>query len=109
MGLTSAAPTFGTIDKNPADNEFPPGFPVITPYVYPYLTSQDPLTGSGIVPPGSQDSSPQPKNPAGGSAGGNRQLYDVMYEVTADIKNCGDMDGIEVVQLCEHYLFHPLT
>jgi hypothetical protein len=99
MGLTSAAPTFGSIDENSADNEFPPGFPVITPYVYPYLTSQDPLTGGGVVPPGSQDSSPQPKNPAGGSGGGNRQLYDVMYEVTADIKNCGDMDGIEVVQL----------
>jgi hypothetical protein len=99
MGLTSAAPTFGTIDKNPKDNEFPAGFPVITPYVYPYLTTQDPLTGDGIVPPGSQDFSPQPKNPAGGSAGGNRQLYDVLYEVTADIKNTGTVDGVEVVQL----------
>lgn len=99
MGLTKAAPTFGTIDTNPEHNEFPAGFPVITPYVYPYLTSQDPLTGGGIVPPGSQDSSPQPKNPAGGSSGGNSQLYDVLYEVTADIKNTGMVDGIEVVQL----------
>jgi Glycosyl hydrolase family 3 C-terminal domain len=99
IGLTKPAPTFGTIDKDPDHAEFPAGFPAITPYVYPYITQYDPLIGGGLVPPGSQDSSPQHKVPAGGSAGGNRQLWDVLYEVTADIKNTCDEDGIEVVQL----------
>ena len=105
MGLTKAAPTFGTIDTNPEHNEFPPGFHVVVPYVYPYLTKYDSLNGTGIVPPHSQDSSPQPKIPAGGSGGGNRQLWDVMYEVTADVENTGSVDGIEVVQLVSPILF----
>jgi hypothetical protein len=105
MGLTKAAQTFGTIDTNPAHNEFPPGFHVVVPYVYPYLTEYDSMNGTGIVPPHSQDSSPQPKNPAGGSGGGNRQLWDVMYEVTADVENTGSVDGIEVVQLVSPPVF----
>jgi beta-glucosidase len=99
QGLTKAAPTFGTIDKDPDHNAFPKGMRRVVPYVYPYVGPYENMTGGGIVPPGSQDSSPQPKVPAGGSAGGNRQLWDVMYEVTAEIENTGKVDGIEVAQL----------
>lgn len=98
-GKTKAAPTFGTIDRNPSDNQFPPGFRKIGQYIYPWLTQYTPYVGDGIVPPGSQDSSPQPKLRSGGSGGGNRQLYDDLYTIEATVKNTGKVDGIEVVQL----------
>jgi hypothetical protein len=109
-GLTKAAPTFGTIDRDPAHNMFPPGFKKIGKYIYPWLTQDTLPTGDGIVPPGSQDGSPQPKLRAGGSRGGNRQLYDELYIVEATIKNTGSVDGIEVVQLVSfpHSPHHPL-
>ena len=50
-------------------------------------------------PAGAQDGSPQPKLPAGGSGGGNRHLYDVLYTVTATVKNTGDVKGTEIPQL----------
>jgi Glycosyl hydrolase family 3 C-terminal domain len=108
-GMTEPAPTFGTIDYNVADNEFPSGFHAVSKFVYPYVTEFDRLTGGGIVPPGSQDGTPQPKLGSGGSAGGNRQLYDALYEVTADVKNTGSVDGIEVVQLVSLFFINPFN
>ncbi|MCJ1356385.1 MAG: hypothetical protein MMC33_006380 [Icmadophila ericetorum] len=106
-GLTTAAPTFGTIDTNTADYIFPDGIDRIGYYIYPYLNtsnlqaaSQDPAYGvPGYVPAGATDSGPQPKLPAGGAPGGNPELYDVLYTVTADIKNNGSIAGEEVPQL----------
>lgn len=102
-GMTKPAPTFGKIDYNVSDNEFPSGFDAVQKYVYPYVTQDDPLTGGGVVPPGSQDGSPQPNLGSGGSPGGNGKLYDVLYEVTVDITNTGSVDGIEVVQLVSSF------
>lgn len=98
-GMTSAAPTFGTIDYNPAHAEFPPGFSAVPRYVYPYISGPIPTDLPQNWPAGSQDGSPQPKLAAGGSGGGNRQLYDTMYTVSATVTNTGSVKGTEIAQL----------
>ncbi len=98
-GQTSPAPTFGTIDYNAAANEFPPGFNAIYDYIYPYLSGPVPTDLPQNWPAGSQDGSPQPYVPAGGSPGGNRGLYDTLYTVSATVKNTGTVKGTEIAQL----------
>jgi hypothetical protein len=103
-GNTPPAPTFGTIDTNPAANEFPSDIKKIPFYVYPYLEGPVPEGQPEDVPPGSQDSSPQKVVPAGGAPGGNPGLYDVMYTITALIENTGKVTGTEIPQLVRaHY------
>jgi hypothetical protein len=98
-GYTKAAPTFGKIDMNPEHAEFPKGFHAVPFYVYPYLDGPVPFNNTENWPKGAKDSSPQPKLGAGGSAGGNRQLWDVMYTVSATVKNVGKVKGTEIPQL----------
>jgi hypothetical protein len=98
-GKTTAAPTFGTIDYNVSAAEFPPGFIAVPFYVYPYLDGPVPTGQPQDYPAAAFDSTPQPKLPAGGSAGGNRQLWDTMYTVTATITNTGSVKGTEIPQL----------
>lgn len=106
-GRTAAAPVLGAASNNTADYLLPANFTAVPLYVYPYLNFTDLKTSandsnygvSGFIPAGSQDSSPQPLLPAGGAPGGNPQLYDVLYRVTATITNTGDISGAEVPQL----------
>lgn len=102
-GQTKPAPTFGCADNSTEANSMPSGFIPVTAYVYPFVDATtgkgEGGDGNGDAPPGSQDGSPQPKLPAGGSAGGNSGLWDELYEVTATVKNTGSVDGIEAVQL----------
>ncbi|TVY45269.1 Beta-glucosidase [Lachnellula subtilissima] len=98
-GQTSSAPTFGTIDLNATDASFPPGFHVVPLYIYPYINFPIPRNQTLDLPAGVSDSSPQPKLPAGGSGGGNRQLWDVMYIVSATVTNTGSVKGTEIPQL----------
>ncbi|CZT02923.1 probable beta-glucosidase [Rhynchosporium graminicola] len=99
QGLTKPAPTFGKIDFNASNAMFPPGFHAVDKYVYPYL-SGDVLKGQPQNwPKGSSDSTAQPKVPAGGSPGGNSQLWDEMYSVSATVTNTGKVKGVEVAQL----------
>jgi hypothetical protein len=114
-GQTAVAPTFGnsTISKNLNDYVFPnASFPHIWQFIYPYLNtsssgkeaSGDPQYGQAadqFLPPGANDGSAQPLLPAAGKSrpGGNAQLYDVMYTVTATITNTGSLVGDEVPQL----------
>lgn len=98
-GETAPAPTFGTIDYNPASAEFPPGFSAVPQYVYPYISGPVPTGEPQSWPAGATDGSPQPKLPAGGSGGGNRQLYDTLYTVSATVTNTGSVKGTEIAQL----------
>ena len=106
-GKTGPAPTLGSISNNTADYLFPKNIERVPIYVYPYLNSTDLKTAAnetdyglpGFIPAGSQDGSPQPLPAAGGAPGGNRQLYDVMYEVFATITNTGKIVGEEVPQM----------
>ncbi|CAG8956788.1 hypothetical protein HYFRA_00011177 [Hymenoscyphus fraxineus] len=99
-GMTKAAETFGTINFNDTSaHQFPPGFKIIKGYVYPFLSGPVSRNQTQNWPEKSSDPSPQPKVGAGGSPGGNKQLWDVMYTVTATVKNDGDVKGTEVSQL----------
>lgn len=106
-GMTAAAPTFGSISNNSADYLFPSNITRIATYIYPYLNSTDLRASAdddnyglpGFIPEGAQDSSPQPRVAAGGAPGGNPQLWDVLYQVTATITNTGNVAGEEVPQL----------
>ena len=107
-GTTPEAPTYGTVGS--AQNyTYPPDFDRIAYYIYPYLNSTDLEASSGDTnfggnytwPADSSSSSPQPYLPAGSKTtpGGNERLYDVLFRVTTDITNTGDVVGDEVVQL----------
>ncbi|KAL8833025.1 MAG: hypothetical protein Q9170_004553 [Blastenia crenularia] len=106
-GLTSAAPVLGNATNDTAQYQYPSNFTTIPLYIYPYLNGTDLETAAndsdygslGSVPPGSQDSSPQPLLAAGGAPGGNPELYNVLYQVEATITNTGQIPGEEVAQL----------
>ncbi|RMY61699.1 hypothetical protein D0863_11192 [Hortaea werneckii] len=108
-GNTPSAPVLGSISNNTSDYLFPDYINRIYAYIYPYLnstnlrqSSADPMYGvNHTYPPGSYDSGPQPYLPAGSrvSPGGNEALYDVLFTVTAEITNTGDVVGDEVPQL----------
>ena len=70
----------------------------------PAEASADPeygQTADKFLPPGALDGSPQPLLRSAGKSkpGGNRELYDVLYTVTATITNKGKIAGDEVPQL----------
>lgn len=107
-GMTTAAPTYGTINTDPAAYLFPnESFVRVPSFIYPWLNSSDLATAYGhtdfgdnsFIPEGALDSSPQPILSVGGAPGGNPALWDVLYTVTADITNTGDCAGDEVAQL----------
>ena len=106
-GTTSPAPTYGSITNDSASYIFPANTSHVPLFIYPYLNFTDLEESAnetdyavpGFIPPGSQDSSPQPLVPAGGGSGGNPMLYDVLYQVSATITNTGSIPGDEVPQL----------
>lgn len=112
-GFTEAAPIIGSANysTNPADYAFPSGqLDYVTAYIYPYLNStasleaasNDPSYGqttADFLPANATSSGPQARLPASGAPGGNPGLWDVLYTVTADVTNTGDVVGDEVPQL----------
>ena len=107
-GSTDPAPTLGTVSNVSSDYLFPSNLTAIKAYIYPYLNSTDLATSANsgsdygdnsFVPPNSQNGSAQPLLPAGGAPGGNPELYDVLYHITATITNTGNVPGEEVPQL----------
>ncbi|KAK3369254.1 glycosyl hydrolase family 3 N terminal domain-containing protein [Lasiosphaeria ovina] len=111
-GTTAPAPTFGNFSTNLNDYVFPSNeFPYVYEYIYPYLNTSDAKAASAdpkygqsaeqFLPPHATDGSAQPLLRSAGKSepGGNRQLFDVLYTVTADIKNTGSVVGDEVPQL----------
>ena len=106
-GTTSPAPAYGSITNDSASYVFPANISHVPLFIYPYLNFTDLEESAnetdyavpGFIPPGSQDSSPQPLIPAGGAPGGNPMLFDVLYQVSATITNTGNIPGDEVPQL----------
>jgi beta-glucosidase len=106
-GMTKAAPSLGNASTDPADYQWPANLTYVNKYIYPYLNStdlkeasQDPDYGvEHEYPEGATDGSPQPRIAAGGAPGGNPQLWDVLFSVTAKVTNDGDLPGDEVAQL----------
>lgn len=107
-GNTAPAPVLGTPGKA-SSYVFPTGFRQLFDFIYPYLSStnlaaasQDPDYGVGVnaaIPAGARNGKSQPVNPAGGAPGGNPQLYDVLFRVSATVANTGAVVGDEVPQL----------
>lgn len=106
-GETTAAPVLGNFSTDTADYQWPANLTYVDKYIYPYLNSTDLKTASNDpeygndwdVPAGATDGTPQPRIAAGGGLGGNPQLYDVLFTVTATITNNGTVAGDEVAQL----------
>ncbi|KAI0901687.1 glycoside hydrolase family 3 protein [Annulohypoxylon nitens] len=114
-GETAEAPTFGNYSTELEDYAFPnSSFPYIWQYIYPYVNttssleaaSEDPefgQTAEEFLPKGAIDSAKQTLNPAGpglkDESGGNPQLFDTLYTVTAKVTNTGKLVGDEVPQL----------
>lgn len=110
-GQTSKAPTFGNGTIQTAeDYVFPETWKYVETFIYPYLNtssslkeaSGDPEYGrTDFIPDNAFNSTAQSLHPAGDAhvSGGNSMLYDVLYEITAEVKNTGTVIGDEVVQL----------
>lgn len=109
VGTTKPAPTYGTIDNNTDAHVFPSeeNFRRVPYFIYPWLNSsnlEESYGGSdfgdnSFIPDGALDGSAQPIAPSGGAPGGNPSLWEVVYEVSANITNSGDRAGDEVAQL----------
>lgn len=107
-GKTKEAPTFGDVGKA-SDYLFPRGIKQVAKFIYPWLSStdlkkaaDDPEYGrdaSEYLPQGTHDGSAQSRLPASGGPGGNRGLYEELFEVSAIITNTGKVPGDEVPQL----------
>lgn len=107
-------PEYHTIEDDVCDPEdalFPHDeFDPVPGFIYPYLYDENVFTVEGETsfdyPKGY---SPDPKRSpplAGGGLGGNEALWEVLYEVSAEVKNTGKLQGGHVVQL---YLEFPST
>ncbi|KAI6778868.1 beta-glucosidase A-like protein [Emericellopsis cladophorae] len=110
VGQTIAAPSFGNYSDDLNEYTFPDDIRRIDQFIYPYLdTAESGEAASGdrnygstaeeFLPAGATDGSRQPLKAASGANGGNRQLWDVMYEVQATITNTGAAMSDEVPQL----------
>ncbi|KAK7428591.1 beta-glucosidase [Neonectria magnoliae] len=109
-GETIAAPELGNFSTDLSEYTFPSNIRYIYQFIYPWLNtsssgreaSADPeygQTAEQFLPPNANDGSPQPKSPASGAPGGNPQLWDVLYTVSATITNTGDATSDEIPQL----------
>ncbi|KAI1136363.1 glycoside hydrolase family 3 protein [Hypoxylon sp. FL0543] len=102
-GTTPPAPTYGELDLDPNHAVTPEGFSKIPRFIYPYINSATLRNSTTTIPAGSQNASAQPILPAGGLSGGNPDLYKVLYVISANITNTGEVAGAEIPQL---YISH---
>jgi beta-glucosidase len=110
VGETIAAPSWGGYSENLNDYVFPQNVRRIDQVIYPFLNTASSgeeasgdanygQTAEEFLPPNAIDDTPQPLLPSSGEPGGNRQLWDVLYEVQATITNTGSVESDEVAQL----------
>ncbi|RJE24625.1 hypothetical protein PHISCL_03049 [Aspergillus sclerotialis] len=108
-GRTIAAPEFGNFSTSLADYIFPSAWRYVRKHIYPFITndsgdaaSQSSDYGqnaSEFLPPKALDGSSRSLPAAGGGPGGNPNLYEVLYQVSATVTNTGDVAGKEVAQM----------
>ncbi|KAI0974693.1 glycosyl hydrolase family 3 N terminal domain-containing protein [Xylaria arbuscula] len=100
-GYTISGPTFGGINYDPMSALQPEGFERVPGMIYPWIASPDipGYSGTPGYPEAAQNRSAQPILPAGGAPGGNPELYKVVYVVTVDVTNSGEVPGIDIPQL----------
>jgi beta-glucosidase len=108
--MTGAAPTYGVVERELASHVVPDGFARTSPYVYPWLNNSEAFVtsvgNSSQFPGAARDGSAQPVLPASGAPGGSPGLYEVLYTITASIRNIGQVKGTEIPQLVG-LLNHP--
>ncbi|KAL4726388.1 beta-glucosidase [Fusarium chlamydosporum] len=111
-GNTIPAPSYGNFSKNLDDYKFPSSVRYIYKFIYPFLNTSSSAkeasndvegnfgaTADDFLPPNALNGSAQPRLPSSGAPGGNPQLWDVLYTVTATITNTGNATSDEVPQL----------
>ncbi|KAI0848821.1 glycoside hydrolase family 3 protein [Daldinia vernicosa] len=102
-GTTPPARTYGELDLDPKNAVTPEGFSKIPKFIYPYINNATIPNTTAEIPPGGHNASAQPVLPAGGPSGGNPALYELLYVISADITNSGEVAGTEIPQL---YISH---
>ena len=84
--------TYSTHIPNASEVAWPANFEAIDRYLYPYLDDPSSITVSADpypYPVGYQ-TTPQPDPVAGGAAGGNPALWNVMFNISLTVTNTGD-------------------
>lgn len=103
-GFTSAGPTFGRIDVDPASALEPEEFERVPGMIYSWINDTEIPDDSGSIPWAAHNRSAQAILPAGGAPGGNPELYKVVYVITVDVTNTGRVAGTDIPQLVRGYL-----
>ncbi|KAI1157740.1 glycosyl hydrolase family 3 N terminal domain-containing protein [Nemania serpens] len=98
-GSTSAGPTFGRIDVDPASALQPEEFERVPGMIYSWINDTEIPDDSGSIPWAAHNRSAQAILPAGGAPGGNPELYKTVYAITVDITNTGKVAGTDIPQL----------
>ncbi|KAI1192612.1 glycosyl hydrolase family 3 N terminal domain-containing protein [Nemania serpens] len=98
-GFTSAGPTFGRIDVDPASALEPEEFERVPGMIYSWINDTEIPDDSGSIPWAAHNRSAQAILPAGGAPGGNPELYKVVYVITVDVTNTGRVAGTDIPQL----------
>ena len=103
-------PSYDTQRPDAEQSLFPSGFNRLRKYIYPYLTTVEGTTTDNEYPfpAGYKEQTTEPNrhssSSAGGSAGGNPNLYEELVKVQTHIRNTGNRKGKEVAQV---YLSFP--
>ncbi|KAI1090556.1 glycoside hydrolase family 3 protein [Rostrohypoxylon terebratum] len=98
-GETPPAGMYGFLDMEPSNAVTPEGFEKIPRFIYPYINNATLPDTAVDIPENSHNRSAQPLLPASGPSGGNPELYKVLYVISADITNTGEVAGAEIPQL----------
>lgn len=91
---------FSPSSLNPEDYIFPEGFNKLNGFIYPYLENTNVNTTETFEYPEGYSTEQLTTPPiSGGSLGGNKQLWEVAYNVEAELTNNGPHNGAYVAQL----------
>nr|OQO20788.1 hypothetical protein B0A51_11194 [Rachicladosporium sp. CCFEE 5018] len=106
-GSAGSAPTYGSVDTDPAAHLFPANLTRIPLFIYPYLNSTNLSAAYGAAGYGDNsfisqdalDGTSFAHAPSSGPSGGNEGLWDPLYKVCVSVVNTGAVAGAEVPQL----------